>query len=89
MDVSTIAISLCSGILLTMISQFIIRGINGGEKGSAPAHTCGMHDIAFTSLSREMGEVKTLLKDAHDEIFRRLRAVEESVAVLKDRGAVR
>ena len=88
MDVSTIAISLCSGILLTMISQFIIRGINGGG-GREPAHTCGMHDIAFTSLSREMGEVKTLLKDAHDEIFRRLRAVEESVAVLKDRGAVR
>lgn len=75
-----------------MVSQFIIRGINGvGEKDSAPApaHTCGMHDLAFSSLSREVGEVKALLKDAHDEIFRRLRAVEESVAVLKDRGAVR
>jgi hypothetical protein len=99
MDISTIAISLCSGILLTMISQFMIRGINSlftppapiaATAAPAPAHEpCAMHDLAFSSLSREMSEVKTLLKDAHDEIFRRLRDVEQKVEVLRDRGGAR
>lgn len=98
MDVSAIAIPLCAGILLTMISQFMIRGISGAfappgppapSSAPTPHEPCAMHDLAFSSLSRELGEVKALLKDAHDEIFRRLRDVEEKVAVLRDRGEAR